>query len=138
VKRGILTAVLVAGAGSAAVGAGIVLEVPGLAGLGGLVTAGGVVAIFVASARTASMSAEDSAAPTNDELPSLARVRRRFYGARTPFSDTASSALVASARMRPGSLAPAPGPFDARPDEAVYLDPAELPWELREDEPKPL
>jgi len=30
---------------------------------------------------------------------------------------------------------PEPGPFDEPPAEPVDLDPAELPWELRDDTP---
>ena len=74
--------------------------------------------------------------PANDAreapVPLTRRIRRAFYGRRSSDSDRLGSALRSTGRVGVGILGPTPGPFDNPPEEDVELDPAQLPWELRD------
>jgi hypothetical protein len=66
-------------------------------------------------------------------MPAFAGIRRLLFG------DREQTRVTTPAPVRKKGIAgfrPEPGPFDEPPAEPVDLDPAELPWELRDgDEP---
>lgn len=70
-------------------------------------------------------------------LPSMSRLRRWFFGGRTERTDSLSRILRSRGPASVGSLLPGPGPFDQPPQHPVDLDPAALPWELRDERDLP-
>jgi hypothetical protein len=111
-----------------------------LALIGGFVLAGGGMALVVVQSLASSVGSDDHNSTEGARMPSLARVRRRFFGERTPYTDSLTRTLASGGRggVGVGNLLPGPGPFDSPPREPVALDPDALPWELRDEDPPPL
>jgi hypothetical protein len=132
----VATTVFVMLVGAAVMIYGFVIGFDILALIGGFVLAGGGMALVVVLSLASSVGLDDHRSTEGARMPSLARVRRRFFGERTPYTDSLTRTLASGGRggVGVGNLLPGPGPFDTPPREPVVLDPDALPWELRDDE----
>jgi hypothetical protein len=62
-------------------------------------------------------------------MPAFSGIRRFLFGAR---EESRGSTPGSFRKKGVAGFRPEPGPFDEPPAEPVELDPAAIPWELRE------